>query len=92
VALAHREYEQSAAEIERKLKARARAPDRNPEAPDGEAFLKLCAVDPELQKLARSMAAQNVWRDINIKTDTVATIEDDGRVRWTLPQYSNKRD
>jgi hypothetical protein len=90
IALAHREYDQHVAETERKMNARGQALKLDPRATDKEALLKLCAADPELQEHVLSMVCWKVWRDENIKNGCVATIKDDGEVRWTLPEYAGK--
>lgn len=61
----------------------------DPRATDREAR-KLCADDPELAALALELKAGEVWRDGVIMDDCIATIEDDGRVRWTLPEHAHK--
>jgi hypothetical protein len=88
VALAHREYRKHSAEHKRRLKIRGLELKRDPRAIDEASFLKLCAEDPECFDLMLSLVCDEVWRDANIENGCVATIEDDGRVRWTLPQYA----
>ena len=91
VALAHHQYEQDAAETRRKMAARASALMRDPRATDGEAYRKLCANDPGLAALTLELKAHKVWRDGVIEDGCIATIEDDGRVRWTPPELIHKR-
>jgi hypothetical protein len=88
VALAHREYEKDTREHRRQLRARAAVLMRDPSATDREAFAMLCAADPEFQELVLSLACDEVWRDSNIEAGAVATIEDDGSVRWTAREYA----
>lgn len=90
VALAHREYEQDAAETREKMAARCRVLMSDPPATDREAYWALCVDDPELAALAAELKAEEVWRDSVIEEGCAATIEDDGRVRWTLPKYAAK--
>jgi hypothetical protein len=52
--------------------------------------IKLCADDPELAAPALELKAGEVWRDAVIEDGCIATIEGDGRVRWTLPKYAHK--
>jgi hypothetical protein len=87
VALAHRGFDQLSAETERKFKARMLKLKADPRATSIEAFEKLCLQDDELLKLTVSQVLHKAWRDGNITSGAIATIEDDGRVRWTLPQY-----
>jgi hypothetical protein len=90
VALAHHEYRQSAAETERKLNARARVLKRDPRAVYPDSYLKLCAADPEFCELVIMAEGDKVGRDGVIRDRRVATIEDAGEVRWTLPQCTGK--
>jgi hypothetical protein len=89
-ALAHREYDQAVAEIERALEARADVLKRDPRATDLASFQKLCIADPEFGKLVLAKAASKAWRDGNIADGCIPTIEDDGEVRWVHPRYAAK--
>ncbi len=91
IALAHREYAQSKAETEAKLEARMLVLRDDPRASDPAAFQKLCADDPECREHVLSLVAWQVWRDGNIESGSVATIEDSGEIRWTLPQFAGTR-
>lgn len=90
VTLAHREFNHADAETREQIQARMKTLRNDPRATSFAAFEKLCRADPELEKLALDIIAHQVWRDANIQTGAVATIEDDGRVRWTLPQYAKQ--
>ena len=92
IALAHREYEQEAAMIERELNARAAVLKRDSRAVDLASFQKLCIADPEFGRLVLEREAMKVWRDSNIKDDCVAVLEDDGTVRWIAPQFAGQAD
>jgi hypothetical protein len=89
VAMAHREYDQAVAEIEAQMDARAAVLMQDPRATDRAAFQQLCAADPEFRELVLAQAAVSAWRDAVIEDRCIATIEDDGQVRWTLSQYAN---
>jgi hypothetical protein len=90
VALAHREFNQEDARIRQEFVARMKALRSDPRATDRAAFEKLCNADQELVRLTVELEVMKVWRDTNIADGCVATIEDDGEVRWTLPQYANQ--
>src|SRR6516162_6492838 len=87
VALANRDYEQARAEIEAKIDARMQQLHADPRATDKAAFLSLCKADQELRVLAIQLGAANAERGVVLDDDVIVTLEDDGRVRWTLREY-----
>jgi hypothetical protein len=85
VALAHRQFEESATKIRRRLKVRRKVLKRDPRATHEEAFEQLCDADPEMRQLAHELLVREAFRDVVINYCCVPTIEDGGTVRWTLP-------
>jgi hypothetical protein len=83
VALAEREFQQDAAEIQRRIEARMQALRHDPRATDRTAFRRLCIEDRDLSLLLVEVEATKVWRDSVIADGDVATIEDDQQVRRT---------
>ena len=87
VALANRDYEQARAEIEAKIDARMQQLHADPRATDKPPFLSLCKADQEFRVLAIQLGAANAERGVVLDDDVIVTLEDDGRVRWTLREY-----
>jgi hypothetical protein len=88
VALARREFQESAADIQRKLNARSAILRRRYHVTDEESFFKPCAVDSEIQKLVAKLEFGEVWRDFVIDYHCLPTVQDDGKIRWALPSSS----
>jgi hypothetical protein len=86
VAMAHREFEQHAVKIRRKLKARSAVLRRDSRATDEEAYRKLCIADPEMQELTSELAAREGIRDALIDLGCVPAFEHGGDILWTLPE------
>jgi hypothetical protein len=55
--------------------------------PTDRASLARLVADATVNKLLFELEATKVWRD-NIAKDCVATVDEDGRIRWFLPQYA----
>jgi hypothetical protein len=83
VALAEREYRDGRAQERFDARCDALAAV----ARDRKHFQQLCRGDRELLELFIGMAAAKVWREAVISDGNVATVEDDGRVRWTAQKY-----
>jgi hypothetical protein len=86
VAMAHREFEQKAIKIRRKLKARSAVLRHDSRATDEEAYRKLCIADPEMQELTTELAAREGIRDALIDLGCVPAFEHGGVICWTLPE------
>jgi hypothetical protein len=85
IALAHREFEQNVAKIRRKLNARSAKLKRESRATNERSFHELCEADPEIQELLAKLDFREVWRDFVIDFHCIPSVEEDGRIRWSLP-------
>jgi hypothetical protein len=90
VALAHQEFEQSANKIRRMLKARSAILKRQACTTDERSLYKICEADPEIQQLVAKLDFGKVWRDFVIDFHCMPAIEEDGRIRWSLPDGARR--
>jgi hypothetical protein len=90
VAFAEREAREAIEEIDRHLEARGEA--LRAKASSKEQFFAICRGDDEFRRLVLERVAVEVWRKSNIEDDCIATVNDDGTLSWSLPQFAGKAD